>query len=379
MLRVEGLTKIFDNATDQIAGGIHGASFTLEPGTFFTLLGPSGCGKTTTLRCIAGLETPDQGSIAVEGRTLFDAKTRVNVPVEQRSVGMVFQSYAIWPHMTVAENVAFPFTVSKQRRYSKAEIEEGVRRALAIVDLDGFQQRPATRLSGGQQQRVALARAIVHEPRLLLLDEPLSNLDAQLRDEMRSELKRLQSKIGITTVYVTHDQSEALALSDQIAVIDRGNVTQIGSPQDIYFRPPNPFVARFVGATNLLTGRLVEGAHGRGQVEVLNGRRIRCMVPQAISDPSSVSVSIRPECIRIVPKRTNGAGTDDNCLEGRVSGVTFLGSSRRVDVSIDGVSLQVTTAADQELPADGQVQLLFAQERAVALPGIRDQESGIRK
>src|SRR3954468_5807732 len=168
MLRVEGLTKIFDNSTDQIAGGIRGANFTLEPGTFFTLLGPSGCGKTTTLRCVAGLETPDDGVIAVDGRTFFDAKARVNVPVEQRAVGMVFQSYAIWPHMTVAENVAFPLTVGKRRKHSRAEIEQAVAHALAIVDLDGFQDRPAPRLSGGQQQRVALARAVVHEPRLLL-------------------------------------------------------------------------------------------------------------------------------------------------------------------------------------------------------------------
>ena len=197
----------------------------------------------------------------------------MNVPVEQRAVGMVFQSYAIWPHMTVAENVAFPLTVAKHRRYSRAEIEQAVAKALAIVDLDGFQERPAPRLSGGQQQRVALARAVVHEPRLLLLDEPLSNLDAQLRDEMRSELKRLQSKIGITTVYVTHDQSEALALSDQIAVIDQGRIRQIGSPQDIYFRPANPFVARFVGATNLLAGRLIGTADGRGDVEVLGERQ----------------------------------------------------------------------------------------------------------
>src|SRR5258705_11404138 len=369
MLRVEGLTKIFDNATDQIAGGIRDASFTLEPGTFFTLLGPSGCGKTTTLRCGAGLETPDDGVIAVDGRTLFDAKARVNVPVEQRFVGMVFQSYAIWPHMTVAENVAFPFTVSKQRRYSRTEIEEGVKRALDIVDLQGFQQRPATRLSGGQQQRVALARAMVHEPRLLLLDEPLSNLDAQLRDEMRGELKRLQSKIGITTVYVTHDQSEALALSDRIAVIDRGRITQIGSPQDIYFRPVSPFVARFVGATNLLPGRLIGSANGRGEVEVLSGRQIRCLVPQGIDDPSSISVSIRPESIRLVARTGEGAKDLDNCLAGRVSGVTFLGSSRRVDVMSDGVNLQVTTAADLPLPADGEVLLLFAPERAVALPG----------
>src|ERR1044071_235056 len=164
MLRVEGLTKVFDNSTDQIAGGIREASFNLEPGTFFTLLGPSGCGKTTTLRCVAGLETPDEGVIAVDGRTFFDAKARVNVPVEQRAVGMVFQSYAIWPHMTVAENVAFPFTVAKHRRYSRAEIEEAVKRALAIVDLDGFQQRPATRLSGGPQARGGPGRAVAHEP-----------------------------------------------------------------------------------------------------------------------------------------------------------------------------------------------------------------------
>jgi len=373
MLRVEGLTKIFDNSTDQIAGGIRDASFTLEPGTFFTLLGPSGCGKTTTLRCIAGLEMPDQGSIAVEGRTLFDAKARVNVPVEQRSVGMVFQSYAIWPHMTVAENVAFPFTVSKQRRYSKAEIAEGVRRALAIVDLAGFEQRPATRLSGGQQQRVALARAVVHEPRLLLLDEPLSNLDAQLRDEMRSELKRLQSKIGITTVYVTHDQSEALALSDRIAVIDRGSITQIGSPQDIYFRPANPFVARFVGATNLLTGRLLGSANGKASVEVLSGRQIQCVVPQGIDDPASVAVSIRPESIRLIARAGGAAaGAGENSLAGRVSAVTFLGALRRVDVVSDGVNLQVTTPADMALPADGEVLLVFAPERTVALPGKSD-------
>ena len=373
MLRVEGLTKIFENATDQIVGGIREASFALEAGTFFTLLGPSGCGKTTTLRCIAGLETPDRGTIDVDGRRLFDASARVNVPVEHRAVGMVFQSYAIWPHMTVAENVAFPLTVGKNRRHSRAEIAEAVARALAIVDLDGFQERPSTRLSGGQQQRVALARAIVHEPRLLLLDEPLSNLDAQLRDEMRGELKRLQSKIGITTVYVTHDQSEALALSDQIAVIDRGCVTQIGSPHDIYFRPANPFVARFVGATNLLPGRLLRSADGKGEVEVLGGRQIQCLVTQRIDDPSAMSVSIRPESIRIAPRLSGDAKGNgklgDNCLAGRISGVTFLGAARRIDVMSDGVALQVATASDLPLPADGDVWLTFAPERAVALPG----------
>jgi iron(III) transport system ATP-binding protein len=369
MLRVERLTKIFENSTDQIAGGIREASFALEPGTFFTMLGPSGCGKTTTLRCIAGLETPDEGSISVDGRGLFDGASKLNVPVEQRAVGMVFQSYAIWPHMTVAENVAFPLTVMKHQKYSRTEIDEAVARALAVVDLDGFQDRPAPRLSGGQQQRVALARAIVHEPRLLLLDEPLSNLDAQLRDEMRSELKRLQHKIGITTVYVTHDQSEALALSDQIAVIDKGRIRQIGSPEDIYFRPANPFVARFVGATNLLAGRLVSAANGRGDVKVLGDRTIKCLVPSAIADPSSVSVSIRPESIRLAPRAGAAVHTGDNCIPGTIAGVTFLGATRRVDVASNGVTLQVTAAADVSLPVDGEVNLLFAPERTVALPG----------
>jgi iron(III) transport system ATP-binding protein len=333
------------------------------------MLGPSGCGKTTTLRSIAGLETPDSGVISVDGRVLFDGDQRVNVPVEQRAVGMVFQSYAIWPHMTVAENVAFPLTVMKHKRYTRTEIDAAVARALAVVDLDGFQDRPAPRLSGGQQQRVALARAIVHEPRLLLLDEPLSNLDAQLRDEMRSELKRLQSKIGITTVYVTHDQSEALALSDQIAVIDQGRIRQVGSPQDIYFRPASPFVARFVGATNLLTGRLTRTANGRGDVEVVGQRTITCLVPAAISDPASVSVSIRPESIRILPRAAEPAAAGDNCLPGKIAGVVFLGATRRVDVAVDGVTLQVTTGADLPLPADGEVVLVFPPERAVALPG----------
>jgi iron(III) transport system ATP-binding protein len=366
MLRVERLTKIFDNTTDQISGGIREASFTLEPGTFFTLLGPSGCGKTTTLRCIAGLETPSEGLIEVEGHALFDGRKRINVPTDRRSIGMVFQSYAIWPHMTVAENVSFPLTVAKHRRYSRAEIESGVQRALAIVGLDGFQKRPATQLSGGQQQRVALARAVVQQPGLLLLDEPLSNLDAQLREDMRGELKRLQGQLGITTVYVTHDQSEALALSDRIAILDQGRIRQIGSPEDVYFRPANAFVARFVGATNLLDGRLIAASGGRGEVEVAGGRRIQCIVGDGID--GAVSISIRPETIRLAANTSTASMSGDNSLAGRISQVTFLGATRRVDVTSEGLHLQVTLAADVPLPADGEVTLSFAPERAVALP-----------
>ena len=367
MLRVERLTKVFVNTTDQIAGGTRDASFTLDNGTFFTLLGPSGCGKTTTLRCIAGLETPDEGLIEVDGRALFDGAKRINVPPDRRAIGMVFQSYAIWPHMTVAENVAFPLTVAKHKRYSRAEIESGVQHALAIVGLDGFQQRPSTRLSGGQQQRVALARAVVQQPGLLLLDEPLSNLDAQLREEMRSELKRLQGQIGITTVYVTHDQSEALALSDRVAILDQGRIKQIGSPEDVYFRPENAFVARFVGATNLLEGRLLGASGGQGDVELAGGRKIRCAVPNGMTG-GVVSVSIRPEAIRLAAPTPTPPTGNDNCLSGRVSQVTFLGAVRRVDVAIEVLRLHVTVPADVPLPGDGEVMLLFTPERAIVLP-----------
>ena len=266
MLRVERLTKIFENVTDQIAGGIREASFALEPGAFFTMLGPSGCGKTTTLRCIAGLEMPDDGRITVDGRTLFDSAAKINRAgrAARRRHGVpVLRNLAAHDGARRTSPSHSPSQSTGAIRRPRSS--EAVARALAIVDLDGFQERPAPRLSGGQQQRVALARAVVHEPRLLLLDEPLSNLDAQLRDEMRGELKRLQSKIGITTIYVTHDQSEALALSDTIAVIDQGRIRQVGSPQDIYFRPADAFVARFVGATNLLAGNLLAAVDGRGR------------------------------------------------------------------------------------------------------------------
>jgi iron(III) transport system ATP-binding protein len=371
MLRVEGLTKIFANTTDAIAGGIRDAGFALEPGAFFTLLGPSGCGKTTTLRCLAGLETPDSGTIVLDERALFDRSRRVNVPMNKRAIGMVFQSYAIWPHMTVAENVAFPLTVNKERRFSRSEIEGAVKEALATVNLDGYQSRPATRLSGGEQQRVALARAIVFAPRLLLLDEPLSNLDAQLREEMRAELKRLQRQIGITTVYVTHDQAEALTLSDRIAVINRGSVVQIGDPRAIYFRPESDFVARFVGATNLLPGRLLGVVDGRGEAEAVSGHRLSCIVPHRIADMSAVAVSIRPEHIRLLAGAPPGPPDQgENRLSGRVVGVSFLGNACRVDIDADGTPLQVTIGAEVDLPADRAVTLSFPAEKTVVVPRL---------
>src|SRR5437868_860053 len=234
LLEVRELLKTFPAAKGELRGRVHAVdnvSLDVQEGELFTLLGPSGCGKTTTLRSIAGLETPDEGTISVRGRVLFSSQANTRVPANQRGLGMVFQSYAIWPHMNVYDNVAFPLQVlPRAKRPKRAEMREKVERALAVVKLDQLASREATALSGGQQQRLALARALVMEPSLLLLDEPLSNLDAKLRERMRFELKRLQRELGITTVYVTHDQSGALALSHQIAVMNRGRIEQIGAP-----------------------------------------------------------------------------------------------------------------------------------------------------
>src|SRR5690349_13761373 len=231
---------------------VRGVSFTVRPGEQLTLLGPSGCGKTTTLRAIAGLEQPSGGEIRIGGAPVYSAARRVNVPAEKRGLSMVFQSYAIWPHMSVFENVAYGLRVRGER---KDAIAAKVARALDMVQMRAFAQRGASQLSGGQQQRVALARAFVFQPAVLLFDEPLSNLDAKLRADMRIELRALQHRLGITSVYVTHDLEEALAMSDRIVVMRDGAIAQIGSPADIYYAPRNAFVADFVGSANLVRGR----------------------------------------------------------------------------------------------------------------------------
>ena len=248
---------------DQVA--VNGVSFTVDRGEHLTLLGPSGCGKTTTLRAIAGLEQPSGGSIGIDGQTMYDSTERKSVQTEQRGVSMVFQSYAIWPHMSVFDNVAYGLRVRKQ---SKADIKTNVERALDLVQMRHLADRGASKLSGGQQQRVALARAIAFSPTVVLFDEPLSNLDAKLRAEMRVELRELQRRLGITAVYVTHDQEEALAISDRVIVMNVGVIEQIGTPDEVYENPASPFVYEFLGNVNLFHSRLHRGRAWIDGIEV---------------------------------------------------------------------------------------------------------------
>jgi iron(III) transport system ATP-binding protein len=374
MLTVENLTKVYSRA-EQAGGGIRDASFSLQPGAFFTLLGPSGCGKTTTLRCIAGLERPDHGIIRLGDRVVFDERQRINVAMNERGIGMVFQSYAIWPHMTVFENVAFPLK-ARGGGIGREEIRRRVEDSLRRVNLAEYGERNATMLSGGEQQRVAFARAIVGVPKLLLLDEPLSNLDAGLREEMRTELLRLQRIIGITTVYVTHDQTEALTLSDRIAVVDRGRILQVGPPTEIYLRPQSEFVARFVGSTNILYGKAADGAlslstqEGRAlRIDVGLERPLACIAPAGIGSNGDAAVSVRPEAIEMTANTHVGSPGDDiNELRGEVAASTFMGVNLRFDVQVAERMLSVVTPPRRTFGVGDKVVLRFPFESAVAVP-----------
>jgi iron(III) transport system ATP-binding protein len=379
MLTVEKLTKVFARS-ERNGGGIREASFGLKSGAFFTLLGPSGCGKTTTLRCIAGLEQPDEGQICLGDAVMFDARRRIQVPMHERGIGMVFQSYAIWPHMTVFENVAFPLKAMRGKSLARGEIKQRVEDSLRRVNLAGYGQRPATLLSGGEQQRVAFARAIVAEPKLLLLDEPLSNLDAALREEMRAELLRLQRTLGITTVYVTHDQTEALTLSDQIAVVDRGRILQIGSPTEIYLRPRSEFVARFVGSTNILYGKpcappayapAANGAASIVHVDVGLGAPLGCTALADIRSGAEAAVSVRPEAIDI--ELSDAAAhakpaPNVNALDGAIVATTFMGASLRYDVRVADRIIFAIAPPRYAFAVGDKVALRFSCNSTVAVP-----------
>jgi iron(III) transport system ATP-binding protein len=320
MIQCSRLCKYFDTDRGQLRA-VDDVSFEVEKGTFFTLLGPSGCGKSTTLRSIAGLEEPDGGEIRIDHEPVFSSTDGIAVPPNKRDIGMVFQSYAIWPHMTVFENVALPLKASR-KGFSRSQIRERVLRALATVQLDGLEDRPAPRLSGGQQQRLALARALVKEPKVMLLDEPLSNLDAKLREQMRLELGELLKRLDITTLYVTHDQIEALAMSRRIAVMHRGRIIQTGTPQEIYCRPNCKFVADFIGQCNFFNGEVKRLGQAGGPALVSTPHGLfSCSLFDSAKPGTRVLVCVRPENIRLLDEPSDAL----NVLQGEVTSVAFLG------------------------------------------------------
>ena len=288
IISILGLEKTFPSDRGPVRA-VNKIDLDVAENEFVVLLGPSGCGKTTTLRCVAGLERPDGGSIEIAGQLVDSARGDNFVPPENRNIGMVFQSYAVWPHLDVYQNVALPLTDGR-RRLPKQQVRERVMESLQLVRMDALETRPVTDLSGGQQQRVALARAIVTQPMVLLMDEPLSNLDARLREEMRLELKKIATSVGVTTLYVTHDQAEALSLGDRICVMNEGRIQQVGSPEEVYASPPNHFVAEFVGDMNFIEGKVI----GPGKIESPLGVR-DCVLPPNCAVGSAVTQAIRPQ------------------------------------------------------------------------------------
>jgi iron(III) transport system ATP-binding protein len=335
VLAVEDLRHRFTDRRTTIAA-VDGLTFEVPDGELYTLLGPSGCGKTTTLRSIAGLERPDGGRVVVTGAVVSDGA--IFVPPHRRDIGMVFQSYGIWPHLTVFENAAFPLRAARPRTPER-ELRRRVEEALATVRLTGTESRMATQLSGGQQQRLALARAIVHRPALLLLDEPLSNLDATLRAALRDELASLQRRLGITTVYVTHDQAEALAVSDRIAVMAEGRIVQEGRPREIYQHPRTQFVAGFVGTTNLLSGAVQGVAGDRLHVATEIGRFVMHRDPAA-SIGQAIVVAIRPEqaVLHLEPPSST-----ENVVRGEIGQLSYRGDHVDCRVRIGGRSVLTRT------------------------------------
>lgn len=365
MLEVSGLEEEF-NTDSGVVRAVDDVSFVVSAGQVVTLLGPSGCGKTTTLRAVAGLGRPSSGRIAIGGATVFDSATRLFVPPNERSIGMVFQSYAIWPQMDVAGNVAFPLKMRRgAARLSSKEIDRRVDEVLAVVRLDGFRSRQATQMSGGQQQRLALARALVREPDILLLDEPLSNLDAKLRDHMRIELRQIQQKLGLTMVFVTHDQEEALALSDTIIVMNRGKIEQSGTPDEIYNRPCSKFVADFVGAANFIPGKIAERSADGLVVRFLAGE-LRCPAAADFDVGENVEVFVRPENIQLME---TVPGDPANVFGARVEASVFLGQNRSHLLRVGDLPLRALAYTDTDL-SNGETLIRIDPAKCVVLrPG----------
>ena len=357
-IKIENLLKKFGNMV-----AVNHISLEVKKGEILTLLGPSGCGKTTTLRCIAGLERPDEGDIIIDGQPMF---SQGFVPPAQRGIGMVFQNYAVWPHLRVFDNVAYGL---KLQKFPKHVIKEKVTEALESVGLMGLGRRYPGQLSGGQQQRVALARALVRNPKVLLLDEPLSNLDAKLRERMRFEIKSLVRRMDITSVYVTHDQAEAMVISDRIAVMDTGNIVQVGAPEEIYKKPANRFVADFIGTTNFIPGEMSEVLQDRSlaYIQTEFGQKMLCRIHDLATTVQSkkVNISIRPEDIEIF---TNPIEDRDNLFKGIIMHRAYLGNFLYFFVNVDSTMIRVQAPYDIRQKEGEELFLYLNPEKCIILP-----------
>ncbi|HWP23653.1 MAG TPA: ABC transporter ATP-binding protein [Candidatus Binatia bacterium] len=366
-LRIQNLYKTFDRVV-----AVNRIDLEIAEGEFFTLLGSSGCGKTTTLRMVGGLEKPDDGEIFLGDQCLVSPRKNIFIKPEKRDMGMVFQSYALWPHMTVFENVAYPLRL---RGIKGGEARKKVAEVLGLVGLSGLEDRPAPALSGGQQQRVALARALVFSPKVLLLDEPLSNLDAQLREEMRRELKALQRRVNVTVIFVTHDQIEALSLSDRIAIMKFGALEQVGTPEEVYYQPATPFVRDFLGKTFLLSGKVSRVSDQHVEVE-LRGVGPSCLTLQrnnvvspgngfpAVGQPATVA--IRPEKMVLSDRACEGQA---NVVEGVLQATHFLGDRYEYTVTLGSETRVIVSPEAKRLKPGGKVFLELQPDGATLWPG----------
>ncbi len=346
-IRLSKISKFYHSGGQTIKA-LDNVNLTIPANRIFTLLGPSGCGKTTLLRCIVGLESPDEGEIEIGGETVWSKAKNIFIPTEKRGLGMVFQTYAIWPHMNVFNNVAYPL---QTRKTPRDIIRSQVKKALHFVQLEGFEDRPATKLSGGQQQRVALARALVAEPKVILFDEPLSNLDAKLREETRKELRTFLTELQITAVYVTHDRIEALALSDLVAVMNKGQIIETGTPRDIYFHAAHRFVADFIGRTNLIEATVISQADDATTVKCALGT-VRCHQHPDLETGNPVTLCLRPEFIRL--QQGNAADTL-NVFSGQIESLVFIGEAFEGEISINDTRLFIKTEPDSNLKVGDQV------------------------
>ena len=346
-LLIEDLVKKFGTGK----AAVDGVSFDVPAGEIVVLLGPSGCGKTTTLRCVAGLEHPTGGRISIGGRVVSEPERGTLVSPRERDIGMVFQSYAVWPHMTVHQNVAYPLKYRRKNTSGSDNIETKVRDTLELVGLGEYAQRPVTSLSGGQMQRVALARSLVYRPQLLLLDEPLSNLDSKLRIRLRDELRRILKMTGMTGLYVTHDQSEAVVLGDRIGVMKDGKLLQMAPPGEIYNRPADSFVANFTGASNVLKGKVLERNGDQAVIDLGAAGRIAAWTPQPLSPGDDARVALRAENIRL------GERGPANSFTGRVTERRYQGMQTIYDVEFGGQKVEVLELGTAARHNDGEVAL----------------------